>query len=35
MLGMESIPKPDHADDALAAAICLAYISATEVRILK
>jgi crossover junction endodeoxyribonuclease RuvC len=35
MLGMESIPKPDHAADALAAAICLATFSATEVRILK
>lgn len=35
MLGMEKIPRPDHAADALAAAVCLATYSATENRILR
>ncbi len=35
MLGLEAIPRPDHAADALAAAICLATYSATESRVLR
>ncbi|MFA7129071.1 MAG: crossover junction endodeoxyribonuclease RuvC, partial [Sphaerochaeta sp.] len=32
LLGFEKIPKPDHAADALAAALCLAVFNATNMR---
>ncbi len=32
MLGLQEIPKPDHAADALAAAICLGTFGATELK---
>jgi crossover junction endodeoxyribonuclease RuvC len=34
LLGFETIPKPDHAADALAVAICLSVFDATQKRIL-
>jgi crossover junction endodeoxyribonuclease RuvC len=32
LLGFEKIPKPDHASDALAAALCLAVYDFTQIR---